>query len=141
MKIALDITVNQPAAIVFDHIADARNEAKWNSTLTDYRLTSQEPIGKGSTFSYSNRGNTFTSTLSEYNKPSSLAFDAQGKPMDIHANVTFEALSPNTTTVNAEYTFMPKGSMKILLPLFGPFLRKAFMKEFEHFKQFSESQK
>ena len=141
MKIALTITVNQPAAVVFDHIADARNEAKWNTTLTDYKLTSQEPIGKGSTFSYNNRGNTFNSTLSQYDKPNALAFDAQGKPMDIHADVTFEALSPDATKVTAEYTFMPKGSMKILLPLFGPFLRKAFEKEFEHFKQFSESQK
>jgi len=141
MKIVLQITVNQPAAIVFDHIADARNEAQWNTTLTDYQLLSQEPIGQGAQFSYKNRGDIFTSTLSQYNKPSSLVFDAHGKPMDIRAQVLFEAVSPDVTTVHAEYTFSPKGMMKIMLPLFGPILRSAFAKEFEHFKQFSESQK
>lgn len=141
MKITLNSTVNQPVALVFDQIADARNEAKWNSTLTNYKLTSRGPIAKGTTFSYENRGNTFTSALSEYNKPNSLAFDVQGKPMNIHATVHFTAVSPEVTTVNAEYVFMPKGIMKIMLPLFGPMIRSAFVKEFEHFKQFSESQK
>jgi|GEM_PF-1874757 len=141
MKITLHLTVNQPVAVVFDQIADARNEAKWNSTLTDYQLVSQGPIGKNSVFTYKNRGNEFTSTLSECNRPNSLAFQVHGKPMDIHASVLFEAQSPDVTTVNAEYNLMPKGFMKLLLPVFGPFLRKAFAKEFENFKRFSESQK
>ena len=141
MKINLSITINQPSAVVFDQIADARNEAKWNSTLTNYKLTSTGPIAQGSTFSYENRGNTFTSTLSEYDKPNSLSFDVTGKPMDIHAHVTFAPVSPQVTTVTSVYKFMPKGIMKVMLPLFGPILKSAFAKEFEHFKQFSESQK
>ena len=141
MKITLRITVNRAAAEVFDHIADARNEAKWNATLTDYKLVSQGPIGKGSQFSYQNRGNTFHSTLSEYDKPDHLAFQVHGKPMDIVAQVQLEPVSAGVTNVVAEYVFMPKGAMKIMLPLFGPMLKKAFAKEFENFKQFSESQK
>lgn len=140
MKITLRATVNRSIDVVFDQIADARNEAIWNSTLTNYKLLSAEPIGLGSTFSYENRGNTFTSTLSEYTKPNHLAFQVHGKPMDIHANVTFEAVSAEITTVNAEYAFTPKGITKLFLPLFSPFLKSAFEKEFEHFKQFSESQ-
>ena len=141
MKITLHATINRPAVVVFDQIADARNEEKWNSTLKNYKLTSSGPIAKGSTFSYENRGNIFTSTLSEYNKPTSLAFSVTGKPMDIQATVRFEAVTPEVTTVTADYVFMPKGFMKIMLPLFGPMLRSAFNKEFEHFKKFSESQK
>ncbi len=141
MKITLNLTVNQPAAVVFDQIADARNESTWNSTLTDYKLVSQGPIAQGSTFTYKNRGNEFTSTLSTYDKPSSLAFQVHGKPMDINASVTFEAVGPSTTTVHAEYDLMPKGIMKLLMPLFGGTLSKAFAKEFENFKRFSESQK
>ena len=140
MKITLQLVINRPAAMVFDQIADARNEAKWNTTLTDYRLVSNGPIAKGSQFTYKNRGNEFTSTLSEYNKPESLAFEVHGKPMDIHATVHFTANSPDTTTVDATYDMMPKGAMKVMLPLFGPMLRKAFAKEFENFKKFSESQ-
>jgi Polyketide cyclase / dehydrase and lipid transport len=141
MKVALELTVNQPIALVFDQIADARNEAIWNSTLSDYALVGQGPIGKGSKFTYKNRGNEFSSELSEYNKPQSLAFQVHGKPMDIHATVKFKAISPTTTTIAAEYNLMPKGTMKLLLPLFGPFMHKAFAKEFENFKRFSESQK
>ena len=141
MKITLQLAVNQPAATVFDQIADARNEATWNSTLTDYKLVSEGPIGKGSTFTYKNRGNEFTSVLSEYNKPESLAFQVQGKPMDIIASVHFVATTPNSTQINATYELIPKGSMKLLLPIFGPFLHKSFAKEFENFKKFSESQK
>ena len=141
MKITLQTTVNRPIDIVFDQIADARNEATWNSTLENYKLLTPEPIGKGSMFSYENRGNTFTSTLSEYDKPHHLAFQVQGKPMDIRAKVIFESVDANITTVHAEYVFMPKGMMKIMLPLFAPFLKSAFDKEFENFKKFSESQK
>ncbi len=47
MKITLHLTVNRPAAVVFDHIADARNEAKWNTSLTDYELVSQGPLARG----------------------------------------------------------------------------------------------
>jgi hypothetical protein len=140
MKIIVQITVNQPISVVFDQIADARNEAVWNSTLSDYKLVSQGPIGKDSVFTYINRGDEFTSTLSEFNKPDSLVFQVTGRPMDIKASVHFEAESPGATMVYAEYDFSPKGSMKVLLPIFGPFIRKAFVKEFENFKQFSETQ-
>ena len=141
MKITLQTTVNRPIDTVFDQIADARNEATWNSTLENYKLLTPEPIGKGSMFSYENRGNTFTSTLSEYDKPNHLAFQVQGKPMDIRAKVVFEPSGTDTTLVHAEYVFAPKGVMKIMLPLFSPFLKSAFEKEFANFKKFSESQK
>jgi hypothetical protein len=141
MKIILPLTINQPIAVVFDQIADARNEAKWNSTLTEYQLVSPGPVGKDSVFKYKNRGNEFTSTLSEYKKPKSLAFQVQGKPMDINARVLFDAESGNVTLVKAEYDLRPKGFMKLLLPVFGSFIRKAFVKEFDNFKRFSEAQK
>lgn len=140
MKIVIPITINQPAAVVFDQVADARNEAKWNSTLTDYQLVSQEPIGRGSTFTYKNRGNEFTSTLAVYSPPNSLAFDVHGKPMDIYATVTFEAKNATTTELVATYILTPKGVMKVMMLFFGPFLSKAFAKEFQNFKKFSESQ-
>ncbi|MGF7228751.1 MAG: SRPBCC family protein [Candidatus Saccharibacteria bacterium] len=139
MKIVLPITINQPITTVFDQVADARNEAKWNSTLTDYQLVGQGPVGQGSVFTYKNRGNEFTSTLVTYNKPNSLVFDIHGKPMDIHASVTFEAAA-NVTKLVAEYNLMPKGGMKVMMLIFRPFLSKVFAKEFENFKKFSEAQ-
>jgi uncharacterized protein YndB with AHSA1/START domain len=140
MKIVIPITINQPVTTVFDQVADARNEAKWNSTLTDYQLVSQGPIGQGSVFTYKNRGNGYTSTLAVYNQPNSLAFDVHGKPMDIYATVTFEAKGAATTELVATYTLTPKGAMKVMMLVFGPFLGKAFAKEFQNFKKFSEAQ-
>jgi uncharacterized protein YndB with AHSA1/START domain len=140
VKILVKTEINQPRALVFDQVADARNEAKWNSTLTDYRLVSSGPVGKGSVFTYKNRGNEFTSTLSEYNKPDSLTFQVRGKPMNINASVLFDAKATDVTLIKATYDLIPKGAMKLLLPIFGPFLRKAFAKEFNNFKKFSESQ-
>lgn len=140
MKIPLHVTIDQPIAVVFDQIADARNEAKWNSTLSDYTLASGEPIGKGSQFTYRNRGNEFHSVLAEYNKPSSLTFEVSGKPMDITAHVALTAKTPGVTVVDAVYELRPKGFMKVAMLVFGPFLGKAFEKEFENFKHFSESQ-
>lgn len=141
MLIKVQIEINQPNTTVFDQIADARNEAKWNSTLTDYRLVSDGPIGNGSVFTYKNRGNEFTSTLSTYDKPSALAFDITGKPMDITATVELASTSDTQTLVKATYDLRPKGAMKVLMLVFGPFLSKAFAKEFQNFKVFSESQK
>lgn len=140
MKIVIPITIKQPAAIVFDQIADARNEAKWNSTLTDYRLVSSGPIGQGAMFIYKNRGNEFASTLAVYDRPNSLTFDIHGKPMDIYATVNFKAKDATTTDLVATYILTPKGAMKIMMLIFGPFLSKAFAKEFQNFKKFSEAQ-
>jgi len=141
MKILIQITVKQPAQIVFDQIADTRNEAKWNTQMSMVKLVSEEPISKGSVFKEMNRGNEFTVTLSEYNRPNSLSFQVRGKPMDINANVTMKVNSANSTTVFAEYNIAPKGFMKVLMFLMAPMLKKQFLKEFENFKKFSESSK
>jgi hypothetical protein len=141
MKILLQITVDQPAGTVFDQIADTRNEVKWNTQMSEVKLVGEEPIRKGSVFKEMNRGNEFTVTLSEYNRPNSLSFQVHGKPMDINANVTIKVDSATRTTVIAEYNIAPKGFIKILMFLMMPILQKQFLKEFENFKRFSESSK
>lgn len=141
MKILVQIVVDQPAQLVFDQIADTRNEAKWNSQMSKVVLISEEPIRKGSVFKEINRGNEFTVTLIEYNRPNSLSFQVQGKPMNIQATVTLKSNSANKTTVIAEYNIAPKGVMKVLMFLMAPMLKEQFLKEFENFKKFSETSK
>jgi hypothetical protein len=141
MKILVHTEISRPVSVVFDQIADNRNEAQWNTQVSAIDLVSEEPIQKGSRFKVVNHGNVLDLVLSKYNKPQSLSFDGTSKAMDIHADVTFKTLDANTTHVSAEYTITPNGFMKVVMPLIAPMLRKQFTKEFENFKHFSESKR
>ena len=44
------IYIERPPEVVFDFVADERNEPRYNAKMTDVALLTQEPIGVGSRF-------------------------------------------------------------------------------------------
>ena len=65
--------------LVFDLMADARNEPTWNSQVSETELLSAEPIGLGSTFRTVNRGQEYTATMTEYARPTAMSFEVVGR--------------------------------------------------------------
>lgn len=138
MTFGFTVTVDRDINEVFDAMADARNEPKWNSEVSKSELTSSEPISKGSTFRTVNRGNSYDAVLTSYARPDSLTFDVSGKSFDITGRFDFKA-ADGGTTVTGSFDMRPKGFMKLMFPLMKPMISKDFPKQGANFKKFCEN--
>ena len=119
-------------------MADARNEAAWNSQVSTSELLSPEPVGLGSEFRTVNRGQTYDATITEFTPAQAVTFAITGKSMDLTGTFRF-AETTGGTQVDAEFDLRPKGFMKVIMPLMAPVVRKSFPKELARFKAFCES--
>jgi uncharacterized protein YndB with AHSA1/START domain len=138
MIVNVQVTIEAPIGRVFDLMADARNEATWNSQVSTSELVSGEPIGHGTEFSTVNRGQTYRATLTEYDRPSHLGYDVAGKPLTIHGSLDF-AEAGEGTVMTGTFDFTPHGPMKVMLPLMAPMVRRDFPKQMASFKAFCEA--
>ena len=75
---SVDIHVDAPVARVFDAMADVRNEPAWNTQVTEAEPLTGEPIARGNQFRTVNRGQTYTATITEHDRPDHVAFLVAG---------------------------------------------------------------
>ena len=138
MEITVAEDIAGPPERVFDLMADARNEPAWNSQVSATDLTSPEPIGTGTTFRTVNRGQEYTATITDYERPGRLTFEVAGKAMTITGRMTFVAAGEGTH-LDATFDMQPQGPMRFMLPLMAPMVRRDFPRQFASFKAFVES--
>jgi hypothetical protein len=136
--VTVDVEVARPRDQVFDLMADARNEPAWNSQVTRTELISDEPIGPGTEFTTTNRGQQYVAIISTYDRPASLAFNVVGRSLEIAASMDF-ADSAEGTRLTGSFDLKPKGFMKLIMPLMAGSVRKDFPRQFASFKRFCES--
>jgi uncharacterized membrane protein len=135
----VDVEVARPRDQVFDLMADARNEPAWNSQVSRTELISEEPIGQGTEFTTTNRGQEYVAILTSYDRPSSLAFSVVGKTMEIAATLRFADAADGGTRMTGSFDLQPKGFMKVMMPLMAGAVRKDFPKQMASFAKFCES--
>ena len=80
MRVGTTTRIACPPEKVFDLLADLRNETQWNSRVSSAELRSAEPIGVGSRFALVHGGTAYDVTVTTYDRPSSLGFEATGNP-------------------------------------------------------------
>jgi hypothetical protein len=134
----VDVEVARPRDQVFDLMADARNEPAWNSQVSRTELISEEPIGPGTEFTTTNRGQEYVAILTSYERASDLAYNVVGKSMEIAATLHFTD-SAEGTRMTGSFDLQPKGFMKVMMPLMAGAVRKDFPKQMTSFKTFCES--
>jgi len=134
------VTATTPIACtsekVFDTLADMRNETQWNSRVSSAVLESAEPIGVGARFAIVNGGAVYDVTITTYDRPSRLAFEASGNP---DLTVTY-ALRPtgDGTELQSDFDFRPKGFLKVLFALLAPVIRRDVPKQYASLKKLCE---
>lgn len=131
--------IDCPSTTVFDLMADARNETRWNGSVSRAELMTDEPIGEGSRFIVVNRGREDEATITAFDRPDRLEFAVTSKAMDIDITYTF-AEKDGTTTAIGKFDAQPKGIMKMLLPLLMPVIKRDLAKQHGNFKKLCESQ-
>ena len=80
MRVNATTRIACPPESVFDMLADLRNDGQWNSRVSRAELRSPEHIGLGSRFAIVNGGTAYDVTITSYDRPSRLVFEASGKP-------------------------------------------------------------
>jgi hypothetical protein len=138
VKVHVTQQVARPRDVVFDLMADARHEPKWNSQVSTTELTSSEPIGAGTTFRTVNRGQPFTATITRFDRPDRLTYDVVGKSMTIVGDLSFSG-DTGGTSLDATFDMQPRGLLKLMFPLITSAVRKDFSKQLASFHEFCES--
>jgi uncharacterized protein YndB with AHSA1/START domain len=136
VRAAATTTIACPAEKAFDLMADARNEPQWNSRVSKAELRSGEPIGTGSRFLIVNSGTDYDTTISVFDRPSRLVFEAKGNP-DVTIAYTFTG-SGDTTELAGELDFRPSGLTKALFFVLAPVIRRDVRKQYAAFKALCE---
>jgi polyketide cyclase/dehydrase/lipid transport protein len=125
-----------PPEQVFDMVADMRNETEWNSRVSSAELRSPEPIALGSRFAIVNGGTSYDVTITSYERPSRLVFEASGNP-DLTIAYSFTPAGEGTA-LESDFDFRPKGFLKVLMPLLSPVIRRDVPKQYASLKALCE---
>lgn len=109
--------VARPADAVFDFLADLRNEALWNPRVRQLVLATPGPITAGSVFRGSYQGlGTLQTTLTEYERPTRIAFRSEGPRADLAGTFTLKS-EGDGVSVELAADVRPKGLLSLLAPL------------------------
>ena len=136
MRVTAKTRIARPPEDVFDTLADLRNDTKWNSRVSRAELRSPEPIGPGSRFAVVNGGTPYDVTITSYDRPSRLVFEASGKP-DLTIACTLTPTGEGTE-LESDFDFRPKGVLKVVFPLLAPVIRRDVPRQYALFKALCE---
>lgn len=140
MTITEDLQIDSARAAVFDLMADVRNETRWNEDVSRAELLTGEPVGQGSRFVTDHGGplGQIESTITVFDRPDRLDFEATSKRMDLAISFTFTD-SGSETLLHGTFDPKPKGVMAVLFPLLRPMIRRDMAKQHQRFKALCEA--
>jgi hypothetical protein len=119
-RIGGEIFIAQPPEVVFDVVADERNEPRYNPKMTAVRLVSDPPIAKGARFAATMRSRRRTFEMStqftEFERPTRLGSISTVGGMRTAGAVTFEPQDAGTR-MSWSWTIELDGLMRLTTPL------------------------
>jgi uncharacterized protein YndB with AHSA1/START domain len=136
VRVTTSTRIACPPEKVFDTLADLRNDPQWNSRVSSAELRSPEPVGPGSRFAIVNGGTAYDVTITSFDRPSRLVFEASGKP-DLTIACTLRPAAEGTE-LESDFDFRPRGALKVLFPLLAPVIRRDVPKQYASFKALGE---
>ena len=99
-KFEQSVTIDRPLEEVFAFVSDPGNGKQWRSGLEEAELTSEGPLGVGSTFReverFLGRKMERTSEITEFEPNSKCSFKSTSGPIAFHATISFEAQEDGT---------------------------------------------
>ena len=118
--IAGQVRIAAPIELVFDTVADSRNEPMFNPAMTGVELLTPLPIGEGTRFR-ARMGKSDMEMLVEltgYDRPHGLGSRTTSSMMDTSGTLTFSA-QDGGTVMAWDWQVRPKGWLRALGPLVG----------------------
>ena len=126
--------VNCPIEVVFDFLADARNEPRWLPGASDVTLTSSEPVQDGSTFvgTYARAG-TVTVRVVRHDRPNRITLAGEARNLSFTDEIELSA-TDGGTVLTATMRTHPKGLFRALAPVMGRVISKQFQANWNSLK-------
>jgi hypothetical protein len=121
MNIAGEIVINRPIDVVFDFVADERNEPRYNPRLRRVEQITPGPIGRGTRFraeTTATMGRTADMVIewTDFERPRRLASSTHMSAIDIHGTLTFDPV-PAGTRMRWWWDITPRGLLRLVRPL------------------------
>ncbi len=140
MTFTEDLRIDCAPSTAFDLLADVRNETQWNDGVSQADLMTDEPVGLGSKFvtDHGSPLGKIESTITAFDRPDRLEFEATSKRMDLAISFTFTE-ADSGTLVHGTFDPKPKGVMAVLFPLLRPMIRRDMAKQHQHLKALCEA--
>jgi Polyketide cyclase / dehydrase and lipid transport len=115
-----EIVITRPVEVVFDFVADERNELRYNPQMLSAEQISPGAIGLGTRFraETSSRGRTVEMVIefTAYERPRRLASSTRMSGMDVHGTLTFDPV-PDGTRMRWYWELTPRGLVRLLTPV------------------------
>lgn len=115
-----EIVVHRPLQTVFDFVADARNEPRYNPHILRAEKISSGPISVGTQFrnetASMGRTTEWTIELTCYAPPRQLSTFLHSSAMDIQGTMTFDSVGPGTW-MQWSWILKPRGVFRLFAPL------------------------
>lgn len=119
VRITGEQRIRRPPEMVFDRVADSRNEPSYNTDMTSCELLTPEPVGEGSRFRAVMRGRApMEITLTDYDRPRRLGSRTTSAQMETSGTITF-SWDGGATVMRWDWQARSKGWLRLLGPLFG----------------------
>ena len=120
VHVAGSIVIERPVEDVFDFVADQRNEPSYNRSMSESRLLTGEPIGRGSRFAATmrSRGRTLSmvTETTAFDRPRRLESTTTVAGTVVAGSLTFEPVG-RSTRMSWDWQVRPGGAMRLLSPL------------------------
>ena len=115
-----EILIDRPVALVFDYVADQRNEPIYNPRMLRSEKITDGPIGLGTRFRATARSGRrvveMLIEITEYDRPRRLGSRTTMSSVDVNGGLTFEPID-GATRMSWSWQVSPRGPLLLLGPL------------------------
>jgi uncharacterized protein YndB with AHSA1/START domain len=119
-RIEGEVVIGRPVDVVFDYVADQRNEPQYNPHMVRAEKVTEGPVGQGTVFhsAVTSMGRTVAMRIecTAYERPTLLASTTTMRQADFTVVLTFEPV-PAGTRMRWSEQVRPKGGFKLLAPV------------------------
>lgn len=142
-RIRGELLIGRPPEVVFDFVADERNEPRFNRQMVSVELLTDEPIGVGSRFAAATRSRgretTMTVEFVGFERPHRLESVTSMSSMTIRGALTFVE-APGGTLMDWVWDLEAHGALRLAGPLIAWMGRRQEAAIWEALKRLLEKQ-
>jgi uncharacterized membrane protein len=139
-----EIVIDRPVDVVFDFVADERNEPRFNPRMTRVEQISAGPIGLGTRFRAATtsmgRSAEMVIEFTAFERPRRLSSATHMSAMEMSGTLTFDPV-PAGTRMRWRWELAPRGIFKLLTPLIKRMGRRQEQTIWASLKRYLEEQK
>jgi uncharacterized membrane protein len=142
LKLEISTVINRPVEEVFAFVSNPENFPKWISSSSEVRITSEGPIGVGTTFrpvvTFLGRRMEGESEVTEYEPNRRYVEKTISGPFPVENSMTFERIEGGTR-VSLTSMAEPGGFFKLAEPLLVGLVKRQFEADLARLKDLMEA--